>query len=268
MFYFDSFKHPYVLLNGYFIMPTVSLIEFNLEESKKIYNLLLNYFPSFTNEFKIIKQDHIIGQKKYYSFIKIIEYKNINIGLEIRVLSSYAGGANKSEILEIPIQNYSPSFRTDRIYYFIYLYLISNYNIDTDDTISNIETFYIDFIRNYKIPYTDTKIEPWTVGLFDEMDFGELLNIINKKIPYDWKAKSWKMPFTIERTTIALYLIHLDQLKYIMNDFVNFIKFLDQEKYESENFKIFFSDWEIDRCFSKSGNIHWRFKKIPFIDLA
>ncbi|GIX41463.1 MAG: hypothetical protein KatS3mg129_1196 [Leptospiraceae bacterium] len=267
MFYFDSFKHPYILINKNIILPVVSLINFDLVEAEKIYQILLDNFPSFTEEFKIIKQDQIIGQKKYYSFIKIISDFSINVALELRILSSYAGGASKNEILNQPTQNYSPSFKTDRIYYYLFMYLVQNYTIDKDKHIQHLEPQYIGLIRNYKIPYTDTRIEPWTVGIFDDLDFGELLDSILKKIPYEWKAKIWKNPFTVERTTLALNLIHIEQYKYLVHDFIKFIKNIDENQFESKNFNTFFSDWEIERCFSKSGNIHWKFKKIPFINL-
>jgi len=267
MFYIDSFKHPYVQLEKEIILPSVSLVNFEPLEAKKIYQLLIDYFPSFTEDFKIIHQDQIIGQKKYYSFLKVKNFDKIHIGLELRILSSYAGGASKEELLENPIQNYSPSFRTNKIYFFLFMYAIDNY-IYENQTFKSIESYYIDFIRNYRIPYTDIKVEPWTVNLFDDLEFEELIKEIEKKIPYEWNAKVWKKPFTIERATLALNLIHIDQFEYLVEDFIKFIYNINNQTFESDTFKVYFLDWEIERCLSKSGNLHWKFTKVPFINLS
>lgn len=266
MYYFDNFKHLYINLNENIAFPSISLIEFNLEEVYKIYEILLKYFPSFTKDFKIYNKEYLVGQKKYFCFIKIFESDFSIFAEELRILVSYAGGAKKEEILNSPQQNYSPSFLTNKIYYHLFIYLIQNYK-EENAIILNLEPFSIPFIKNYKISYKDISIEPWTVNLFDEIDLNELISIIMSKIPYEWSAKFWKNPFSIERATLAMNLISIEQTKFLYKDFINFIFNLENEIFESENFQKYFKEWEVTTCFSKNGNTHWKFLKIPFINL-
>ncbi|MFN3603227.1 MAG: hypothetical protein ACK4UJ_00810 [Leptonema sp. (in: bacteria)] len=266
MFYFDSFKHLYLTLNQTIVFPSTSLIRFDLQEAYQIYQILLKYFFNFSEEFKIYPKEIFLGQKKYLSFLKIIKEDNHLFSLELRVLISYAGGAKKEEILDNQQQNYSPSFKTNKIYFYLFLYRIHSYK-EKDELITGLEPYSIPLIRNYKIPYIDVRIEPWTVNLFDEMDYSDLLDIIESRIPYEWKGKSWRRPFSIERATLAINLVSIGQEEFIKNDFLGFIENIEKETYESEIFKRFYSEWEVEKCFSNSGNLHWKFVKIPFVHI-
>ncbi len=266
MFYIDSFKHPYVQLEKEIILPSVSLVNFEPLEAKKIYQLLIDYFPSFTEDFKIIHQDQIIGQKKYYSFIKIFNYLNYYIALELKILCSYAGGADKNEILNSNIQNYSPSFITNKLYYFLHFYISVTYDIK-NHLIFNIKGLSIPEIQNYVIPYTDTKGERWATSLFDETDFSELLDYFLSKFSYEWKLKFWKKPFLIEKSTLAMNLIDIRQLQYLVEPYIKFIEeYSKVEKWNNEIFIKYFQEWKYEICFSKNGNLLWKLLKIPFID--
>ncbi len=194
MIFFDTFKHPYIIVNKYFVFPSISLVEFRIEEAKKIYNILLENFPDFNNDFKILLQDQIIGQKKYFSFVKIENIKEKKYALELKILASYAGGAQSNEILGNKLQNYSPSFKTDRLYFFLLLYMINDYKLNSDYSIEDINVKTLNIIKNYKIPYEDTKIEPWTVNLFDDIDFTNLLEItfFYRKNNFSIKSDSYK----------------------------------------------------------------------------
>lgn len=266
MYYFDSFKHNYISLQKSIVYPSISLLQFDFKEISVIYKILLENFPNFSEEFKIFNQEILIGQKKYYSFLKIAQVHSLFSALELRILVSYAGGASKEEILEMQLQNFSPSFKTNKIYYHLFLYLIHSFK-EKSLLITEIEPYYISLIRTYKIPYIDTKLEPWTVNLFDEIDFSDLLNKIESKIHYKWKGKLWKRPFSIERATLAINLVAIEQEKFVLNDFYNFIINIEKGQYESRTLQEFFTEWEVERCFSNSGNIHWKFTKIPFIKL-
>lgn len=265
MIYIDNFKHLYVILDNTITFPSVSLIQFREEEVSEIYEILLKNFILFSKDFRIIKQEFIIGQKKYYSFLKIIEKENIKWGIELRILSSYAGGGNTSDILDKPVQNYSPSFKTNKIYYMLFFYIIDNFTLTSNGMIENIQGYRIDIIRNYKIPYNDIRIEPWTVGLFDDMDFSEVIQTILRNIPYEWKAKSWKEPFIIERTTLGMNIIHPQQFNYLYNDFYELIKHNFVATDELKFLKEYFTNWEFETCLSKNGNLHWKCLKIPFL---
>lgn len=265
MYYFDNFKHLYINLNQNIVFPSISLVEFNLEEVRKIYEILLKNFPNFTKDFKIYKNEYLIGQKKYFCFIKILKYNSSIVVEELRILVSYAGGAKREEILNNPQQNYSPSFLTNKLYYHLFLYLIQNYK-EENSLILHLEPFSIPFIKNYKISYKDINIEPWTVNLFDEIDLNELISIIMSKIPYEWNAKFWKNPFSIERATLAMNLISIEQIEFLYKDFINFVYNLENDFFESDTFQKYFKDWEVETCLSKNGNTHWKFLKIPFIN--
>ncbi len=266
IYYFDSFKHNYIFLNKSIVYPSISLLNFDLQEVILIYKILLENFPSFTQNFKIFNKETFVGQKKYYSFLKINEVHTAYSALELRILVSYAGGATKEEILDTYQQNYSPSFKTNKIYYNLFLYFLHSFK-EENSIITEIDPYYIALIRTYKIPYLDIKMEPWTVNVFDEVDLSSLLDQIESKINYEWKGKFWKRPFSIERATLAMNLVSIDQERFIFKDLFDFIHNIEKTEYESSTLKEFFNEWEVERCFSNSGNIHWKFIKIPFVKL-
>lgn len=266
MIYIDNFKHLYTVLNNTIIFPSVSLIQFRKEEVLEIYEILLKNFTLFSEDFKIIKQEFMIGQKKYYSFIKIIQKENLTWGLELRILSSYAGGGSIHDIMSKPIQNFSPSFKTNKIYYILFFYIIENFTLTSDGMVDKIRGYPIDTIKNYKIPYKDTKMEPWTVELFDEVDFSEITQNLLKHFPFEWKAKPWKEPFIIERMTLGMNLVHPHQFQYLYKDFYELIKNMFSVSKEFKYLKEYFTNWEFETCLSKNGNLHWKLLKIPFIE--
>ncbi|MCS7204244.1 MAG: hypothetical protein NZ853_00940 [Leptospiraceae bacterium] len=271
MYYFDSLKHNFVEVGKTIEFPSVSLINFDIEEAFQIYQILVENFPNFDQNFQVVNQEFILGQKKYYAFLKIEPFYDEYLGLELRILASYSGGATNDEILKNATQNYSPSFRTNKIYYQLFLFCFIDYKIlrmKGYSLITEIRSKNLDIVKNYVIPDTEQRYERWIVSLFDEVDLSDLTKKFEMKIPYEWKAKIWKKPFTIERATLALNLVSIQQFNFIKEDFYFFVKDLyKKEKFESIAFQEYFTNWAFVQTTSRSGNIQWKFTKIPFLSL-
>lgn len=271
MIYFDSLKHTFVELKNEIVFPSVSLLKFEMEEANTFYELLLKNFPNFSDGFFIVKQEILTGQKKYYPYLKVENADNFFLGLELRILATYAGGAKKEDLQKKVMQNYSPSFKTKKIYFHLFMYVIRRFENEKRGNrtlITSIETFPVDKMFPHALSRDEEVFEPWTVSIFDENDHREILQYFRNKIPYEWKLKLWKPPFTVERKTLALNLVHILQFDFMKDDFLAFLLNHEKERYDSENMKTFFSDWKLETSLTENGNLQWKFVEIPFVTLS
>jgi hypothetical protein len=265
--YIDSLRTAFIITENEYILPNVSLHgidkDTTLEYLKQISPFLRNQISSFQvfpdawprrdiNKLILMKEFSILENKFIYMW---------------KFECGYLGGSARESFITPATQKYSPSVKTNRIYFSIRIFQVTNVR-RINGQINGFEPMFLDRDKYIEMEDTyDKKVKIYS-ELFDDLDYSSTLdpvkNILNINSD-NWKLGKIYDPIIFENLVPSIRFLQIDVNKNIQ-EFTKFYKILDydsvrQNKIDSEtlrNFKEWLSIHNFEKSSTLSNNNSWK----------
>ncbi|MDH5657479.1 MAG: MBL fold metallo-hydrolase, partial [Spirochaetia bacterium] len=202
----DGFRHPFIQFNEKFEWPALHLDvrKSEPENLEKLLLILQNKFPGGLKEFSLLPEPKPKKEDGYLHFVRRHFVKNREYLYLIKISGRYMGGAEPSEIIIPPAQNYSPSYLTNKIYYHIRIFPVEHIIFHNSTIIDFIPRKFNEVVF-FKHEGLKDKHMDITSPLFDDLDFRSIENNLTEGVLGEETIKSEKLRlFVIEYMTLCL----------------------------------------------------------------
>ncbi len=269
----DNFHNPYVKFVEPLEWPSINVGKIGFDQAEKIVELLTRLVPEFvagcsvlpesrprkdSNELHLARHHVVDGSDYIYIF---------------KTHAEYLGGARDDEILERPGQGFSPSFKTDRIYFTARL--IPVLSVEKED--GHVVDFRAEKIRDaiIRTAEMDRESKPkFAAAMFDEVDFAEVDAYFTSlfSLGGTWKPGKLFHPVLVDYLTLCVNLIvpRVSLVEKLVEPFhQGFRAFLKDGNLDSLEggargfWSEYYAAWSYEMALSRSGNPHWKFTGLP-----
>ena len=261
--YLDTFRHLYWRTPETMVWPSVDLNGPGKTEAERIFDNLISWIPDVIQGGIVLPEARPVKDNHRIQILKPI-YLEDRIFAEVLTFESrYLGGARPEEVLEPHRQGVSPSFVSDRIYFFARLLPIQSFEKSGEQIVSfhplefNETTFHVH----------DVEIEKnlWRSVVFDEVDYSPVEEFYLNRFSFGdpWRWGKLLRPFVVDHLSLAVNLINPtsydgESMAKMYNQLLTdgFSTNLDDSV--KKFWANWMANWRLERVESRSGNPHWR----------
>lgn len=268
--FIDNLHHPFVLLKGKYVLPSISIHSIEFSAIKKFLEEAGKFIPEMISNCHIMPYPKPKKEYSKLSLLKLIELNNFLYLYIIKLDIAYLGGAYKEDIIQEAKQDYTASVLTDRFYFSIRVIPIKK-TIKHKESIVDFESTHYN-LSSLNIETSDegiggipSKVES---ELFDEIDYSQVLHKLQKDLyinQNNWQLGRVYNPIAIEYSTLSILFLE-PSFKIVKENFEQFSSLLEAihlnnlnkiEK-DKENFIKWMKIHRMSRTKSTSGNILWK----------
>ncbi len=277
----DTFRHPYVQFAREFTLPGINVYGLEFSQAQHVAEVLKDLVPAFTAGCDVLPEARPRKDPTQLHCVRSIDTKNGTYLYILRVAAKYFGGAEAHEYVEKDRPGFSPSIRTDRIYFQARLLPVQN----IERKQGKICDFSARPVMNTILKQAtksageshgiqETSRLYHTTAMFDEADFSEAETIITEQMGFgaEWKAPRVFRPFAVDYGTVCVNLVYphheiIDELADQMDLSLQVIEQGRQSPVLEERLADFWASYynafEYEPSPSKSGNPHWKLTAVP-----
>lgn len=265
----DGFRHSFIQFSEKFEWPALHLDvrKSKPENLEKLLLILQNKFPGGLEGFSLLPEPKPKKEDGYLHFVRRHSIENREYLYLVKISGRYMGGAEPSEIVEPPVQNYGPSYVTNKIYYHLRIFPVEQIIFHNSAIVDFIPRKFNEAVF-FKHEGMKNKHMDITSPLFDDLDFRTIENELTEHVVRKEIVEFAKLrPFVIEYMTLCLNpLVSLSYQNFeeILRHYDVVMDLLFRDKNlenlgnsEKEFWDKYFSQYLIFPELSRSGNPQW-----------
>ena len=263
----DTFRTPYCRWSEPFEWPSVSLLHSEPAAAAQLIERLNGRMAAFFRGMNILPEARPRRDEPNLHLVRVLSYEGSHYLFKLRILMTYMGGAESSQ-MEHSVQDRSPAFRTDRIYFQARIFPVNS--------VERREGIIVDFEPEHYDPASGIRsggleahhTARWNVVLFDEMDFSDLEKELRERVTdAKWQPGRLFNPFVIDHGTVNWNLFHVPDAEAILPYFHRLWHHLKSGReldHEDRRFwEDYYTGWKYRRFLSAGGNPHWEIEQAP-----
>lgn len=268
----DNFRFFYLTLDETYELPGVTTTGITPAEKEELFATLRRLQPEFCAGLHVLEQNRPARYATELHLARALNWESSRFVLVLRILAEYRGGAERSEIVSGAGGERTPRIRTNKIYYRARIVPCAEIRQDGERVLDftplrlpDVESVYTEVKEDGSSPG-----RAHTFAIFNDPDFQEFNAGLVARLG-DWPHPGVYFPFVADDfVTVSLNLIypHSYYTEVLLPYFARFFEAVVAGQEPSPADRMFwnqyFAGMELERSYSRSGNPHWRFRRLPW----